>query len=679
MDRLLAKRLEKDEDFQKKIAKLAKDYITLGQTSLNYWVDEFDSAHDILMCYAPLTKTDLENLEKGHPKRFVLPMTSTQITTMTTFIAQVLFGDEVPHKVDGRGPEDEDSASHMNQLLRWNAEQQETYLLGHLWVQDCLTYNRGIFYNSWAPIFETRVETEETPIPDEIDKETGLPATYQKLKKVKVPVAGFNRMYLVSPYDFICDPAFPLWRMQDGRFAGHHTTVTWQELYRRSQLPTDDPAYVSPAAVEKLKTRKGGSRNVIPAPSTAGAAAPKKDAVVSRTGFERSRMATQPQQDANKEDPGIINLHELYIRLVPKDNEVGEGTDSVIFSVLLANLEEVLSVDESPLQHDMFPYSVGEGRPSGYYQYTPGWVMHMKALQDYIDYFKNRRQQAITRTLGNIFIARTDQVNLTDFFDPDKEGLIIPVLPEASGQKLDDIIKQVQVNDMTKEFHSEMLDFINFSEQVSGVNSQMQGQVEGRDTTATEFTGTMQMGAGRLSAIARILSVMGIVPQTRQFVANFQQFLTMPMSVRFSPTGADSPGTFKGQSSMYITPDVLQGRFDYIAHDGSLPGTDNRKVAAISRLLEAAEAFPTFFTPEAGNIDARALILAAAKAAGLNVENFQFKEQPGQPGAGPGALPDLGAVPPALPVNTRGPGRPALPNVDDVPSASPPQIHPQQL
>ena len=124
MDRVLARRLENDDDFNKKLLSLVEDYLSLGQQATDYWSTEFDVAHDVLMCYAPLSKADLEQLERGHPKRFILPMIATQITTMTTFISQMLFGDAQPHKVEARGPEDEESAAHLNQLLRWNDEQQ---------------------------------------------------------------------------------------------------------------------------------------------------------------------------------------------------------------------------------------------------------------------------------------------------------------------------------------------------------------------------------------------------------------------------------------------------------------------------------------------------------------------------------------------------------------------------
>src|ERR1035441_5560934 len=149
----------------------------------------------------------MEQIERGHPKRFILPMTATQITTMTTYVAQVLFGQETPWKVEGRRPEDEVPGEFMNQILRWNAEQQPTYLLGYLWCQDAIAVNRGIFYNSWAPIL--RPEMVETPVIDplELDPSTGMPKTYMRPTRRNKVIGSFNKLEIVSPYDFVCDPS----------------------------------------------------------------------------------------------------------------------------------------------------------------------------------------------------------------------------------------------------------------------------------------------------------------------------------------------------------------------------------------------------------------------------------------------------------------------------------------
>src|SRR5271166_4316203 len=120
MDRILARRLDTDKDLRARMVKLAKDYLRIGRDALAYWSSEFDNDYDTLMCYSALSRKDTESLERGHPKRYILPMTATQITTMTTYIAQVLFGQETPWKVEGRRPQDDVPAEFVNNLLRWN-------------------------------------------------------------------------------------------------------------------------------------------------------------------------------------------------------------------------------------------------------------------------------------------------------------------------------------------------------------------------------------------------------------------------------------------------------------------------------------------------------------------------------------------------------------------------------
>ena len=72
MDRALEVKL-KDKQYRDKLTRLVKEYAELGFRNVEYWSPEWDSAHDLMMCYAPLSKADYEKLEKGHPKRFVMP------------------------------------------------------------------------------------------------------------------------------------------------------------------------------------------------------------------------------------------------------------------------------------------------------------------------------------------------------------------------------------------------------------------------------------------------------------------------------------------------------------------------------------------------------------------------------------------------------------------------------
>lgn len=698
MDKLVARRLEKDKDFRSKMVKLAKDYLRLGRDALAYWSNDFDTAYDMLMCYAPLSRKDMESLERGNPRRFILPMTATHITTMTTYVAQVLFGQDTPHRVEGRRPEDEIPAEFVNQLLRWNAEQQPTYQLGYLWCQDAIAINRGIFYNSWSPIFKPTLMVEDVPDPEDIDPETKQPRTFKRTRRVEKTVGGYCRYELVSPYDWICDPALPLWRMQEMRFTGHRVVLPVTELRRRSKLDPTHPAYVLPSAVEELveKAKKGVAQADAAVPSLPGVLPNPAEIRLSRTAYERTR-ALQPTgaTQADKNDTGNVECWELWVRLVPADNEIYEdksGDEPVMFQILISGGDVLLSLNESTYEHGMFPYSVGEGRPNAHFQFSPGWVMMLKGIQDYVDWLKNRHQEALSRTIGNIFVYDPSRVDVTDFMNPDKEGLLIAMKETAYGSKIDDYFKQVPIKDLTENFNEEAMDFVRFAESVTAANSSMQGAGAGGpdQPSATEYAGTQQMSAGRMTSVARLLSSQALVPQTKQTVSNFQQFMDTEQEVRFRSSRVGSlPPELAQAYSIKLNRDTIAGEFEYVAHDGTLPGTDGRKVAAITRLLEGAQAFPQIFTPAPGNLDPRLLVFAAAKASGVNVENFTYDPRgltppPGAPGPGPGGpapLPPValpGAVPQAPGPKPAVPEAPALAPVT-LPAIAATQPRPQNL
>ena len=613
--------------FVRKINKLGTDYITLGEQTLNYIIPEYDIAHDLLNAWDQVERTDFEMRDRHAPERFILPMTATHMWTMATWISQALFGETTPHQVEGRGPEDEESAEVMNQLLRWNAEQNPTYLLGFLWVIDSLTYNRGILFDEWRSIYKTKVEMVDAVNPFDLD-EQGNPKTYQKPEKTKVPVGGYNYMEIVSPYNFLQDPMFPVWRFQDGRFCGHKTIMTWQECKRRSELDVTDPSYMDKDAVERIKKAQQSSNAGTPLGQlTTNPMQTSTSQYRSRSYIERNRT-TSPNgiTRADKHDGGVVEIHILWVRINPSDYGISNSTDATVYQLIMGNRKEILALNDVTYEHDMFPYAIGEARPSGHYQNNQSWALMLKPIQDFVDYLKDRHHEALARTVGNIFIAKTDKVDLDDFLDPKKEGKIIAVHPDANSERLDDIIKQVPINDLTKDFYRDMDSFINFAETITAANSQMQGNAGDETNSATAFAGNQQMASGRLMAIARMLSVGAITKQTTRFVKNFQQFMDDEIILKLKGDHLSFPTAMRGDKHVKITRDTIQGDFDYVPHDGTLPGTDAKAVAAATRLIEAAAIFPQVFEPAPGNLDLRTMILETARKSGLPIERFVFRE-----------------------------------------------------
>lgn len=644
MDQVIARRLLEDATFRDKIKTLGKNYVDLGNNNLNAHLQEFDAGYDMFYCYSPLTKKDLELLDRGHPKRFILPIAATELITMATYMAQMLFGTNNPHRVAAREPSDEKGADVLNVLMRWNAEQQPFYFQGFQWLLDSLVCNRGIMYDHWEPLYQAVGEMKEMEDPDELEEvavtdESGQPVLdgagmpvmetrpvrYKRFKKTKKKIGGYTKLVNVSPYEFISDPMFPIYRINEGRFAGHRMLIPWLELERRSKLPVDDPDFVDPGAVERLKKKSTEGTGILSIDGISGGSsgALTNTGIMSRTRFDRDNTnPTFNQGKADKHDHGVIQCWVLRAKIRPDDYDIyKDDNDTNIWEILLG-ADEVLALNEDPYLHDQYPYAVGESRGSVHQQFAPAWSMIIKPMQDHIDYLKDKHQEALARTCGNIFIGDPALFDFDDFTNPEKIGLIIPTKPEASGLPIKDYFQQVQIQDMTKDFYAEMQQFINFSETATAANSQMQGTAD-EGTTATQSVNAQQMAAGRLTSIARILSTTALQPQTRRFVSNFQQFLEESVVIRLTAGDKEFRPQFQNMQYVQLDRNSIQGDFDIIAEDLTMPGADTKAVAASTRLIEVAQTMPQFFDDTVeGNVDVRSLLWWTAKRSGMPMDNF---------------------------------------------------------
>lgn len=628
----LTARLEGEEKFRKDLLKVVQDYVMHGRTMLDYYLPDFDFAHDLIQCFATMSRKDYTQLAKGNPRKFILPIVSTHVHTMCTFLASTLFATDNPHSVDAGEPESESAARAMNLLLNWNAQQQTAgmYQLGWMWIENALTYNRGICYDSYVPIIHTEWTELDVPKLDEdgnetIDPDTGEPETEKQWKKNAVHIGSYCKMELVSPYEFFVDPLVPLHRLQEGRFCAHRFIKSWNDMKSRSLLPSDDPMYISPGAIERIKSKASRAAGfTYPAGGSITGAQGIEN--TSRTAYERGKITTPADARADSKDFGMVDCVEMWVRLVPKEYEIDERTDPVLFQVISANDREVLAVNESPNTHDQFPYSVMQPRPSPFYQFIPSWVMLLSDIQKYVDYLKNRHQEAVARTVGNVFIAKSQFIDIADFEDPDKEGKFIEVLDAAGSMPINDIIRQVPITDMTAGFPAEMKQFISFAEATSGANQGLQGQTSQGDQSATEFQSVQQNAGGRLGAIARLLSAQAIVPQTQRFVSNFQQYYDGTM-VRRIEGEALLDMTEGAPTAITISSDAIQGRFDFRAHDGTLPGADSKKTAALSRAIQVMPLFPQLFQPGPTGLNPRKIFIDLFRATGMNPENYRFSQE----------------------------------------------------
>lgn len=706
MDPVVAARLNdspKNENYDSalylKIGNVARQYCDAGMAALNYAVCDFDAATDLVEMSQPITDVaNYEKMDRNHALHFRHPATFEQMVTMVTFITEILFGGEVARSVEPQNPNHTAAAEAVNGLLAWNDAKIGIYLQGWLWTWNAIVYNRGVWYETADQEIETvkeEVEDDDISKPKEavLDKDgnevqqkgrTKMAHPKRKRLRTRRIYSGFyNRLDVVSPYDFICDPALPWTRFQEGNFAGHRVMIKWKELKRRSELDPSEDAYVLPHVVKKIKTQKGNTTT----PAALGGQLPQN---TSRAYYDRQiRGATATgiggigsgliagTDAVNKDDGGTCECFQIIIRAKPKDLGLyPDDEEAELIAVLITNTCDVLSVNVRPNQHDQFPYAVGEGRPSATQQFTPGWALACKPCQDRIDDLNTTHSQAQKRQ-GNVMLVDTTKCDVSNLLTPDKNGLIIQRTKQGEGVPVEECVAQIPMTDTTARYNDEMNMWIGFMQTMTGAQAPIRGETEDPSQTATQFDGVQQMAMGRLSAVARILSEMalsGKTGQTFRFVENFKQFMPDSMMIRLLGKGSEfDPDNPQDKFQIVKRADIQHG-YDVIPHDGSLPGADAKVIAAATRAVEAWASDPNlgiaFDNTVPGSLDPIRIFRELLKKSGLPVEKFSVTRQQAQQNLQQKQLAQGLGVPPIQPVGQQQVASPPPVDATGLPSAS---------
>lgn len=722
MDQVIAARLSEptrkgenplyDAELYKKLGTTARNYIDSGLNALNNFVPDLDAATDLVEMLAPVENaTEFAKADRNSAIHFRHPMTYIENATLACFVTQILFGGETARTVEAQNDTAEGAADMMNAALAWNDSKIGIYSSGAFWVWNAIVYNRGIWFETVQK--EYNIE-RECVYEDDItqEKEPKLKADGTPVLRKGVPVMVYpqktrwrntrvytgniyNHVDVVSPYDFVCDPTVPICQFQNGRFAGHRLSIPWIELERRSKLDPIDDEYVLPAVVKKLKTQKG---------SQSTTSAPTGSPNTSRTFYERNLRGdpisgigsavaggiANVTSEVNKDDGGVIECWVMTIRAKPVTLGLYEDEEPELITLLQTNQADILSVNIRKNRHNEFPYAVGEGCPNAHRQMSPGMALKIKPCQDRVDELNRTHSDAQAR-MGNILVIDDTMCDPANLMARDKNGLMIFRKDKGRGAPIADLVAQIPLKDTTANYPEEMHDWQDTAENVTGAHAFVQGDKTGPETTLGEFQSVKLMAQGRIADIARKLSELSIVPQTRRFMLNFQQFCPETQIVRIVGKGKDFDPEETQTNFMEIRKADIQGGFDVIPHDGSLPGADAQIVAAASRAIEAFAANPAlasaFDNTIPGALDPIAMFRDVLKKSGLPVDKYSVTRQqaqqnlqakqiaagmpPSQPQQG---TPSATTPPPSSVVGSPTP-IPSASGLPPMPTAAPPQAN----
>ena len=496
----------------------------------------------------------------------------------------------------------QNSAQAMEAMLTYQMRKGRIGGVLSNWLYDLPWKGVGVVGRYWS-----REETIISEMVEEDEMFRGVPLIGKKTKKkVTRVVPGYvgNRAFNVRPQDWWQDPGVSFQDFQSGEYCGRELTLSWSELVEGQAAGT----YFNIDVVKKMNRLRRDNRMD----------------EWSFHGLELPEIEDTADTYGGIPDHGHIDAYEIVVNLIPKDWRVGAGELPEKWVFVVALDEVVIRARPHGEYHGEYPYSLMEYELGGHRMYKRSLYEILEPLNNIATWLVNTHFFNIRKSLNNMFVVNPYKVRTTDLSNP-ANGLQIRLRQEARDTPVDQVFKQLNVGDVTRNHLSDMGMIFDLMQQVVGVNAMLMGQQEpGGRKTATEVRGSSQFSMNRLKVQAEFMAMMGWNPFAEQLVSSTQQYFMQEDSRWFKVAGDLLP---EQDPRVFVDPELIQGQYDIEIVDGTMP-VDKMALASIYKeLIGLAGQDPTIAqTYNTGAMLAYTMQLLGAK----NINRFKVEVRPDQ-------------------------------------------------
>lgn len=599
--------------------------IKLGLQAQSTRHDKWARAEELVLAYVPESEADsLRRASREHEGKpryttIMLPYTYALLMSAHTYWTSVYFARSPVHQFVGLHGETEMQIQALEALIQYQVEVGELLAPYYLWLYDAGKYGLGILGVYWCE------DTLYYGSLVEMDLGDGKgPQLFQTTEEV--PGYRGNRVYNVSPYDFIPDPRIPITKFQDGEFCAVRKRLGWYEVVNRAR----DGYYMN---IEKLASHTGG-------PSTS----------VGSGALVRPETSQFRLYETNDIDhPAAVSLYEVYITLIPSEWDLGDSIYPQKWCFTITEDCELL-IGATPLGylHCKFPFDVLEPEVEGYGLYNRGIPEIMEGIQNTMDWLINTHFFNVRAALNNQFIVDPSKLVIKDIANSHEPGFIWRLRPEAYGSDISRIFQQVPVSDVTRQHLVDLQNMLQIGERTLGINDSIMGVLAaGGRKTATEVRTSTGFGVSRQKTIVEYMSAHGFASHARKLVQNSQQYFTFAGKLRIVGDLLKDAGP----QFMEVTPELIAGYFAPLPVDGTLPVDRIAQANLWKEILIGASRLPPTVLQ---NYDFSKIFAWMASLGGLkNIHQMKVQVMPNETLANQAAA---GNVVPILPRASKPPG-----------------------
>jgi len=544
-----------------------------------------------------------ENEGKPQYTTIVLPYSFGMLMTAHTYWTTVFLGRSPVFQYTGRHGESEQQTQAIEALIDYQLQVGGLLPVLYVWLLDVGKYGVGIVGNYWD-----REESIVSEIVEEPQLIVGMvPTGRTRKKKRSRRVTGYvgNRLYNVRPYDFFPDPRVPVNRFQDGEFVAVYNELSWNTLVKRA-----DQGFFVNIEEARRHTRGGGAMQRVPGSS-------QLDLADSSALFSGLDMAQTKASD-------VVSIYEMTIELIPSKWKLGRSDfpEKWVFTTT-SDFQVVLGAQPLGAFHNKFPFQVLEFEVEGYALVNRGISEILDPVQRTMDWLINSHMYNVRKTLNNQFIVDPSRVVMKDLMEG-MAGGIVRAKAEAYGTDLRGSVVQLPVVDVTQTHLRDLGVMLQVGQRAVGISDQLMGalNVTGRKT-ATEIRTSSTFGINRLKTEAEYFSALGWAPLAQMLVQNSQQYYDLEKKFRL----VGDLATQAGPQFIDVNAETIQGFYDFVPVDGTLP-VDRFAMAGLwKELLASAAQFPAVLQ----QYDVGKIFSWVAQLAGLkNIQQFKVQMVPDQ-------------------------------------------------
>lgn len=598
----LSVKLKYESPLHAKLKNLVLGHYNMSLRKMQMRYDKWRKAEDLYQAYVkPSTddtrrKSERESKGNQHYVTLTVPYSYATLLTAHTYWCSVFLGGRVPVlQFTGRHGESQQKVQAIEALIDYQLTVGQMLPALYLWLLDAGKYGIGILGNYWADetIQVSRiVERPRTFLGIEI------PGKIERVREVE-KLKGYegNKIYNIRPYDFFPDPRVTLANLQDGEFCGRRTSVNWNTILRGEA----QGRYMNVEDLKKrLETsdREQGSSNIDLPDDTAQ--------------LEAWNTATQ--------SPSNVQLIEMVEDLVPEEYDLGTGKEPEKWVITLGQKDVVICARPLGSYHNRFPYFLQTYEVASYEHVGRGMLEIIEPLNKTLDWLFNSHFFNVRKVLNDQLIVDPSRVEMRDLTDGGP-GKLIRLKSGAYGTDVRTVISQLPVMDVTSLHMKDAQTVIEVIQRITGVADNLMGMVyPGGRKTATEVRTSSSFGVNRLRTFAEYNSALGWSPLAQVLVQNTQQLYSDELQFKIAGDLLQGNPQF-----LKVTPEDIQGFFDFVPVDGTLPIDRFAQAQLWKEILSGLPQMPQV----AMQYDVAGIFSWMAQLAGLkNISQFKIQVVP---------------------------------------------------